>query len=112
MINPKLLTKEAGFIVGTVVEINGTEVGRIIKITNSFLHLNTFVFGIPFDTIDSIRILTGPMSIWNHAPEWATYLIQGGGEFCFGIKIPNWWDGGSSKIQLRPWWAITQKERE
>lgn len=109
MIDPKLLTEEAGFIVGTVVEINGTEVGRIIKITDSFLHLNTFVFGIPLDTIDSIRVLSGPMSIWIHAPEWATWYIDWGDSIQWGRNPENI---GSGTPVYRPWWAITQKERE
>lgn len=116
MIDPKLLTEEAGFVDGVVVEYKYSKVDkRYIDILNvsqdGKIDTQEYFLG-QFEDMEYIRPLTGPMSIWLHAPEWATYLIQGGGEFCFGIKIPNWWDGESSKIQLRPWWAITQKERE
>lgn len=115
MIDPKLLTEEAGFVDGVVVEYKYSKVDkRYVDILNASqdgkIDTQEYFLG-QFEDMEYIHPLTGPMSIWNHAPEWA--------QWCKVSKINiTWWDQEPphqfdwNQVSQRPWWAITQKERE
>jgi len=71
MIDPKLLTPENGFAIGTAIETvridDGVPIGVYGVLTETVLGLIQEFH----DYIESIRPLTGTMAIWNFAPEWA-----------------------------------------
>jgi len=85
MIDPKVLTEENGFVEGCVVEIVTEEERAIgtfthVNFVNSsgpYLELENYTlsnygfYGTRIEEIVSIHPLTGPMAIWNFAPEWA-----------------------------------------
>ncbi len=102
MIDPKLLTDEAGFVEGCVVEIIWED---YISRQPEF-----YVWGSSSDGSQkeymiqqygaSVRPLTGPMAIWNFAPEWATCLMRDEHEFTF-LASDEYGDG----FESRPWWS-------
>lgn len=80
MIDPKLLTPDNGFVEGGVVDIVDNHgrrfVGRLSHVTEFNIWLVESNFhGFMFSEVESIRPLTGPMAIWNFAPEWANYHL-------------------------------------
>jgi hypothetical protein len=74
VIDPKLLTNENGFVEGCVVEIvqDGRSLLSYWKSQNEpeILMLDVGHIEIMFCEIEKICPLTGPMAIWNFAPEW------------------------------------------
>lgn len=110
-ITSEMLTPEFGFVEGAVVEVNG-RAGRIVQITKAFVHIDTLGFGIPFESIKTIRPITGPMAIWNFIPDdiygvgrdstgWPEHMLHMTHP---AIAHPEDWKG--LKIELRPWWAV------
>jgi len=62
--------------------------------------------------VDSIRPITGPMSIWNHAPDWAEVLLtsgQGLYRFFTNEEWSRWsammFDAEHDTLTSRPFWA-------
>jgi hypothetical protein len=115
MISPELLTKENGFVEGCVVEIE-TQTGNLVQYWDE-LNRSTIPDWCEDGFITAIRPLTGPMAIWNHAPEWAeyAYLVE---------KIDDLWHYSWSKtkqdnpvflggwlalISERPFWARSKE---
>lgn len=110
MIDPKLLTAENGFVDGVVVEI---VLAGGSKDLSYFEHADSDEagfcdsFGSWIMTKEnlhvSIRPLTGPMSIWNFAPEWADY--------CWHEESSLIWYkgpimiGSTGRVSIRPFWA-------
>lgn len=119
MIDPKILTPEFGFEDGVVVEYQYHSWG---KIENEVMTFHGFFGGVDrgrvvirdwecdhatveCELIESIRPLTGPMAIWNFAPEWAQWLLIWDGE-------PLWkreYQSHTSGIN-RPWWATKNEQ--
>lgn len=120
MIHPNLLTPEFGFVEGCVVET--VERGhrefnifrRIEQVEGTTLWALVFASGwCPvIGLFDSIKPLTGPLSIWNFAPEWAVAAQIKEMGVSWEHSIPEWWDGKSSVVSLRPWWARQNREGE
>lgn len=113
MIDPTLLTPENGFEDGVVVEINGKPYvyDYFGKYAYGFVESLWCKDGPVFkpEDIKSIKLLTGPMSIWNHAPEWV--------EWCKVSKLNiTWWDHEPPKtfdwheVSSRPFWATRSGE--
>ncbi len=102
MINPQLLTKENGFEDGVVVELNG-DVGRLHFDKDGAIVLN----GYRRFEILSLRPLTGPMSIWNYAPEWSTWCkrTSNGDLLWYNIDAEHLENGTK-----RPFWATRSGE--
>lgn len=116
MIHPTQLTKAAGFEEGVVIEIGYKpwkdqsqetvlEYGKLCKIWPDSVETEQEESPYGLDWIVCIRPLTGPMAIWNFAPEWATCCQNREMGISWDHQIPEWWDGKSTVIQLRPWWA-------
>lgn len=109
MIDPTKLTAENGFVDGVVVEIVWDNRNRRHQYTE--LCMSQWDDW-EFEQIESIRPLTGPMAIWNFAPEWATHLtaIILGDE----VAYPCWHEHGSNTIPdgaveiERPFWAVKE----
>ena len=114
MIHPTQLTKEAGFEEGVVVmvkEVQWRERPMVLRIGRNehgeyITDAHAYAY---FSHIESIRPLTGPMSIWNFAPKWAESCIAGrNGVYWIQGSRPedsDWPDLGWEKITFRPWWA-------
>ena len=105
MIDPKLLTSENGFEDGVVVEIEWDT----YPITGNDKEIAYWEDAKEWSTeyMESIRPLTGTMSIWNNAPEWAeTCMI-----WPFDSRIEWIKKGGEVKtigmatFTERPFWA-------
>lgn len=129
MIDPKLLTEENGFVEGVVVEIGyspykdrslGTiyEYGKLRKIWPDSIETEQEDSPYGFDWIISIRPLTGPMAIWNFAPDYAQSAVV----YCTGdiewVGMPKEQvtvavDSSCplDSISERPFWAI-EKTKE
>ena len=115
MINPQLLTKENGFEDGVVVELfyqdeSGsytewdTWVTPDCRIDEQFPIVDLGNTAHDFACLVSIRPLTGPMSIWNHAPEWATHCAETEATiywYKWGAVPSNTFD----IVTARPFWA-------
>jgi len=105
MIPPDKLTAENGFVDCCVCEVEWTEGFKQV----GYFPLNDW--GRPESEIISIRPLTGPMAIWNHAPVWATWCR----EQKLGIE---WWDQEPmakfawERRSARPFWATAQRREE
>lgn len=113
MIHLSQLTKENGFADGVMVEIvvsGKSSWGVFSPVDETCIKVRTQDSLTYYtDCIESIRPLTGPMAIWNFAPEWAescitgrngVYWIQG-----YRPEDSDWPDLGWEKITFRPWWA-------
>lgn len=103
MIHPTQLTKEAGFEEGVVVEIVWEDDDHKPWLT----HWPIFALS-GINPIRSIRPLTGPMAIWNFAPDDAEILhrkIDGGFDWLLGT-VEGWkMNYGDGDFSHRPWWA-------
>jgi hypothetical protein len=108
MITPDQLTEEAGFYPGVVVEIVWEQSGphrREVAYWEDAKEWST-------EYMESIRPLTGPMSIWLHAPNGSDCLWTGGqGLYRFFTK-GEWvkWSGVTfdpkhDTLTSRPLWA-------
>jgi len=123
MISPTLLTPSNGFEDGVLVEIvhrhsegskviHGVMGNKDISLT-LYSDLHSLPIGIQYSDILSIRPLTGPMSIWCHAPGWATYCCESEASgtwysWCWEPKeavTKNW-----ERITARPFWATRSGE--
>lgn len=110
-----MLTEECGFINGAIVEWD-TYLGKFHAPFDKDNINSDCYFGIGGDwdndtyswgdELISIKVLTGPMSIWNHAPEWAEYCIVDKDfiQFLSDIETSDFAIGLFSIIE-RPWWA-------
>lgn len=110
MIDPKLLTPDNGIVEGCVVayRIDGDtneRVGHARYADHGFSILENQWIGTR--NLDTIRPLTGPMAIWNFAPEsalacmvyetmvqWVEYLPPEGTTYT-GLLIRPWWAKGA-----------------
>ena len=99
MIDPKLLTKEAGFYDSEPVEV---EYENEVKEVGYF---PVDDWNLDNKKIVSIRPFAGPMAVWNFAPDWATFAEVRLGGIAWLTEAPKWFDGTSEAIQARPWWA-------
>jgi len=111
MIDPKLLTKENGFEDGVVVEIDKRSLGWwAVDLFNSFgvedLGFAT-VHGAMMREFESIRPLTGRMSIWNHAPDWANYCAMGNQTIDWLVTQVI-----GPTLHKRPFWAVREDAKE
>lgn len=113
MIDPKLLTPEVGLVEGCVVEIEWEDyISNQIEfyVWGSSINHEQKIYQIS-QYGQSIRPLTGPMAIWNHAPDWADVLVrQNGDEPCrrgliFATKDVPYILGSRDTIEERPFWA-------
>ena len=108
MISTNQLTKEAGFEDGVVVEIVD-EMGRVW-----FVESWKDEYGDSktpsYESWISIRPLTGPMAIWNFAPEWADFLIVDHGNCLWQRGRRQDFFGDARNITDRPFWAARSKE--
>jgi hypothetical protein len=106
VIAPKLLTPENGFEDGVVVEIEWENYSPSIEY---------YVWGSAMDQPQkeymisqygvSVRPITGPMSIWNHAPEWAQWLLMWD-----GVALWKRSDEPHTAGIERPFWATRSGE--
>lgn len=101
MIDPNQLTIENGFVEGCVIEYEtDSEYPATDYFDASFIDSAT--------TLVSIRPLTGHMAIWNHAPEWAVCAQVREMGVSWEYNIPEWWDGVSPVISMRPFWVTKE----
>lgn len=105
MIDPKLLTKDAGFEDGVVYEINWGLGVKEWFLWGSHEDPN----GWDLESMLSIRPLTGPMAIWNFAPKWAksVYVFDDGLSWKTTGK-DDWireWPELDGFMYDRPWWS-------
>jgi len=112
MIDPKLVTPENGFIEGCVVEIKTGVV--FYERFKSVLNKNITILDsdgcngyIDASDIVSIRPLTGPMAIWNFAPEWAEWLVEDSVSFRWYKSQPDIY---LNAPEDRPFWATRSGE--
>lgn len=112
MIGPKLLTPEFGFEEGCVVEIVSVHRGisKFVEYFHSDAIRQDTYFGKDYsyrwgNNDWTIRPLTGPMAIWNFAPDWAdVYRKNSNGihQFSSIATVP---DLERYSWIARPWWA-------
>lgn len=107
MITPDQLTKENGFEDGVVVEYETTDDDKDVEYFDEAFRKMFIVRPDACDWFTSIRPLTGPMAIWNFAPEWATHVEKRDeGDFL-------WWaldkDAIVERCSRRPFWARTME---
>jgi len=97
MILPSQLTEQAGFVDGVVVEL-------IWEFSPPEYVVWPVNLGTPAHLL-SARPLTGPMSIWIHAPAWADWVVvRPSGDF-------HWFQGDASHLEngtKRPFWTKEQ----
>src|SRR6478609_10506123 len=106
MIDPLLLTEENGFVGGEWIEIehhvmrwHGLEIydeDYLNWIIDEYENINPAY-------VINIRPLTGPMSIWNHAPDWAEYVVTQSDRITWYDK--DHYDKEADKVGKRPFWA-------
>lgn len=115
MIDPKPLNPDNGFVEGCVVEYQYHAWGG-----KEVMTFHAFFVGISenrmvirdwegrgesyCDLIESIRPLTGPMAIWNFAPEWATACSVGKDGIGW-LENPAYEMVGLPGWTKRPFWA-------
>lgn len=111
MVNIEMLTKEHGFINGVSILVNTIPyIFKELLIGVNHVWIDGGHHFINIKNIESIKILTGPMSIWSNAPDWANYAeIREFGIF-WHYAAPFWYDKLSPVIQKRPWWAKVETE--
>lgn len=122
MIDPKLLTEENGFVNGVAVAIRWS---HYVSEDELYIFHNVYKdeicitpggiddsCEINVNKIKSIRPLTGPMSIWNFAPEWADVCFHGDMgsiQFYSNDQIDQFgdmvFDPEHDKESTRPFWA-------
>ena len=109
MIDPQLLTKENGFEDGVVVEIvwlNETDPEFLVW---DEIEKRNVCDDDLLPELLSIRPLTGPMSLWNHAPEWAKACsIEA--DCVNWVANPVFEMTGFEGWSMRPFWATRSKE--
>jgi len=99
MIDPKLLTPENGFVEGVVVGVEYFDgVSECGYWPDDDWPKND-------SGIKSIRPLTGPMAIWNFAPEWADFLVIEHGNHLWQRGRSEDFFGDASNVTTRPFWA-------
>jgi hypothetical protein len=113
MIDPKLLTEENGFVEGCVVEVvrdDGVAYYAKLHSADEKAVFVTTPFGdiaiSMLEDISSTRPLTGPMAIWNFAPQWAEWAIIYDESILWGMIGDN---EGSGIPVYRPFWAKETK---
>lgn len=123
MIDPAKLTEDQGFVDGVVVEIadadDNKHYGKLFNVTeHSVYTVEDSLRGFAFGEVLSIRPLTGPMAIWNFAPEWATHCLQmtddqgniwGVSWYRDLVLDPLIPDDPDEIITNRPFWARSEK---
>lgn len=112
MIDHNQLTEENGFTDGTVILINGeaTFFRETYYNEDEECHIiSTDAGECNLDNVWEIKPLTGPMAIWNFAPEWAdVYCESVGGDHLFSsiAFIPEL---ERYRWASRPFWAKETK---
>jgi len=104
MIDPKLLTKENGFVEGCVVEYTTTDNGKDVEYFDEAFRKMFLVKPEAVEWFTSIRPLTGPMAIWNFAPKGATVLVKNAGAMYWMNHIPDL-ISQHDEVILMPFWA-------
>lgn len=84
MFTREQLSWDNGFQKGLLLEVgcdNKTYVGALDHMTEECLWFQASYFlGFELKNIQYLKVLSGPQSIWNHAPEWAksVYVFEDG----------------------------------
>lgn len=121
MIDPKLLTKEAGFEDGAVVELVTENSSTVFYFSTPFegdrsIFISESNRYVDFDRIISLRPLSGDMAIWNFATNNTHLaLVKNGDEIeqlCWWrpdtVDFNEWkqvWNDFGAVITERPWWS-------
>ena len=109
-ITEDMLTEEYGFIKDEIVNVRIPRTDPNSK--DWGLPFQWSKNDIPFLTspeVLEVRVLTGPLSIWNHAPSWAEYLYpcDEDGLMVWEVseEIDLWTVERQVTMIKRPWWA-------
>jgi len=95
VIDSMLFTEESGFVDGIVIEIEYLGATKCVEYFDRYYH---------YPEVSFIRPLTGPMAIWNFAPEGATVLVKNAGAMYWMNHVPDM-ISQHDEVILMPFWA-------